>query len=228
MFVTPRRCEPQRADRSDGAFLSGAGPVNGWMLMASRSATLEGQLLIAMPGIEDGPFSRSVVYLCAHSSEGAMGLIVNKPVPNMTFPQLLAQLDIVGDDEEIRLPPGMRQMRVHRGGPVETGRGFVLHTSDYHLENSTLTIDDGISLTATLEVLKAMADGRGPEHALLALGYAGWAPGQLEQEIQSNGWLHCPADQAILFETDLDSRYGRALASMGINPALLSSEAGRA
>jgi putative transcriptional regulator len=196
--------------------------------MANNDAYLDGQFLISMPGIEESNFARSVVYLCAHSSDGAMGLIINKPMPHLSFPDLLVQLDIIGDDNPIRLPPSARAMKVHRGGPVETGRGFVLHSSDYHLENSTLPIDESISLTATLEVLKAIAEGQGPEHALLALGYAGWAPGQLESEIQANGWLTCAADPRILFETDLDARYLRALQSLGIDPALLSTESGHA
>ena len=196
--------------------------------MALTSDFLDGQFLIAMPSVEESNFSRTVVYLCAHSADGAMGLIINKPMANLTFRDLLVQLDIVGDEPQIRLPAAADGMRVHRGGPVETGRGFVLHTSDYHLENSTLPIDETISLTATLEILKAIAEGRGPEHALLALGYAGWGPGQLEVEIQANGWLTTPADPAIIFEGDLDTRYARALAAMGIDPALLSSESGHA
>jgi putative transcriptional regulator len=196
--------------------------------MAPHTAYLDGQFLIAMPGVEESGFARSVVYLCAHSAEGAMGLIINKPMTHLSFRDLLVQLDIIPDDERIRLPGPADHMKVHRGGPVETGRGFVLHTSDYHLENSTLPINDTISLTATLEILKAIADGRGPEHAMLALGYAGWAPGQLETEIQANGWLTCDADPAVIFETDLDDRYNRALRLLGINPALLSSESGHA
>lgn len=196
--------------------------------MATTSEFLDGQFLIAMPSVEESNFTRTVVYLCAHSSDGAMGLIINKPMTNLTFRELLIQLEIVGEDAPIKLPATAGSMRVHRGGPVETGRGFVLHTSDYHLENSTLPIDEAISLTATLEILKAIAEGRGPEHALLALGYAGWGPGQLESEIQANGWLTTTADPAIIFEGDLDTRYVRALATMGIDPALLSSESGHA
>ncbi len=196
--------------------------------MASTSDFLDGQFLIAMPSVEESNFSRTVVYLCAHSADGAMGLIINKPVANLTFQDLLVQLEIVPEDAPIKLPANASGMKVHRGGPVETGRGFVLHTSDYHLENSTLPIDENISLTATLEILKAIAEGRGPEHALLALGYAGWGPGQLESEIQANGWLTTSADPSIIFEGDLDTRYLRALATMGIDPALLSSESGHA
>jgi putative transcriptional regulator len=198
------------------------------MPMASRPSFLDGQFLIAMPNVEESTFSKAVVYLCAHSEDGAMGLIINKPMAQLTFRELLVQLDIVEEDDRIQLPPATASMRVHRGGPVETGRGFVLHTSDYHLENSTLPIDEGISLTATLEVLKAIADGRGPEHAMLALGYAGWGPGQLESEIQANGWLTSTADHEIIFDMELDIRYTRALAMLGIDPALLSSESGHA
>lgn len=201
---------------------------DGFILVASRHGYLDGQFLIAMPGVEESSFARSVVYLCAHSADGAMGLIINKPMSHLSFRDLLVQLEIIPSDDGIRLPGPADAMRVHRGGPVETGRGFVLHSSDYHLENSTLPINDDISLTATLEILKAIADGRGPDHAMLALGYAGWAPGQLETEIQANGWLTCDADPAILFETDLDERYNRALAKLGIDPALLSSESGHA
>lgn len=196
--------------------------------MAAREGYLEGQLLIAMPGVDEGNFARSVVYLCAHSADGAMGLIINKPMVHLSFRDLLVQLDVIPDDRVIRLPSAARQMKVHRGGPVETGRGFVLHSSDFHLESSTLPIDDRVSLTATLEILKAIAEGRGPDQAMLALGYAGWAPGQLESEIQNNGWLTAPADPELLFETDLDARYMRALGVLGIDPALLSSEGGHA
>ena len=196
--------------------------------MAPRQDYLDGQFLIAMPGMDENHFSRSVIYLCAHSEDGAMGLIINKAMPQLSFRDLLVQLEIIDDDDSIKLPPTAATMRVHRGGPVETGRGFVLHTSDYHLESSTLAINETISLTATLEVLKAIADGRGPEHALLALGYAGWGPGQLELEIQNNGWLSCEADPQILFEEDIDQRYTRALGTMGIDLALLSSESGHA
>jgi putative transcriptional regulator len=196
--------------------------------MDRKSGYLDGQFLIAMPGMEESSFSRSVVYLCAHSGDGAMGLIINKSMAQLTFRDLLVQLEIIGEGPEIKLPAATIGMRVHRGGPVETGRGFVLHTSDYHLESSTLPIDDSISLTATLEILKAIAEGRGPEHAMLALGYAGWGPGQLENEIQQNGWLTAPADQATIFESDLESRYARALGRLGIDPALLSTESGHA
>jgi putative transcriptional regulator len=189
---------------------------------------LDGQFLIAMPGMQDTRFARTVVYICAHSPDGAMGIMVNQPAPQITFRDLLVQLNIIPEGPEIRLPDAADHMVVHRGGPVETGRGFVLHSADYFIENSTLPIDDHVSLTATLEILKAIALGTGPRSALLALGYAGWAPGQLESEIQSNGWLSCPASPDLIFDGDLDQKYERALAAIGIDPARLSSEAGHA
>jgi putative transcriptional regulator len=189
---------------------------------------LDGQFLIAMPGMQDTRFARSVVYLCAHSSDGAMGIMINQPAPQITFRDLLIQLNIIPEGTEIRLPGTAGRMQVHRGGPVETGRGFVLHSSDYFIENSTLPIDEHVCLTATLEILKAIAVGTGPQNAMLALGYAGWAPGQLETEIQSNGWLHSPATPELIFDADLDGKYGRALGMIGIDPSRLSGEAGHA
>jgi putative transcriptional regulator len=188
---------------------------------------LDGQFLIAMPGMQDPRFERAVVYVCAHSPDGAMGIAINQAAPQITFRELLVQLDIISD-EPIKLPEPVDHMRVHRGGPVETTRGFVLHSADYFIENSTLPIDDHVCLTATLEILKAIANGRGPENAMLALGYAGWAPGQLEDEIQQNGWLFCDAVPELIFDADLDSKYERALGLIGIDPSRLASDAGHA
>lgn len=189
---------------------------------------LDGQLLVAMPVMDDERFQKSVIYVCAHSSEGAMGIIVNRPAGSIDFPGLLVQLDIINKDDRITLPEDAEAMKVLKGGPVETGRGFVLHSSDFFIEDSTLSIDDGISLTATLDILKAIAKGSGPKHAILALGYAGWAPGQLENEIQHNGWLHCPADPDLVFGQDVESKYDRAMKKIGIDPGMLSAEAGHA
>ena len=188
---------------------------------------LDGQLLIAMPSMTDPRFHRSVIYMCAHSSEGAMGLIINQRAPHITLPRLLEQLEITAAGTR---PAAIRvgSMTVHVGGPVETSRGFVLHTSDYFAADSTLPINEGVCLTATIDILKAIAKGSGPNRAILALGYAGWAPGQLEHEIQSNGWLNCPADQEIVFDGDLESKYERALDSLGIDPSHLVGVAGRA
>jgi putative transcriptional regulator len=194
----------------------------------SGRSYLDGQCLIAMPGMADTRFSRSVVYVCAHSEDGAMGIIVNKPAADTRFPDLLVQLDVIPSEELIRLPSQAEKLQVLRGGPVETKRGFVLHTADFFLESATLPIDDGICLTATLDILRAIAIGSGPESAVLALGYAGWGAGQLESEIQANGWLHCAADPALLFDDGVETKYARALGKIGIDPAFLSSEAGHA
>ncbi|HEV2509263.1 YqgE/AlgH family protein [Bosea sp. (in: a-proteobacteria)] len=194
----------------------------------SGRSYLDGQCLIAMPGMSDQRFVRSVVYLCAHSEDGAMGIIVNKPAADTRFPELLVQLDVIPSDQAIRLPSQAERMKVLRGGPVETKRGFVLHSADFFLESATLPIDDGICLTATLDILRAIAVGTGPENAVLALGYAGWGAGQLESEIQSNGWLHCAADEALLFDDALDTKYARALGKLGIDQAFLSKDAGHA
>ena len=189
---------------------------------------LDGQMLIAMPAMSDERFSRTVIYICAHSSEGAMGIVVNQPASNVTFPDLLVQLDVIPAADRIILPSRAETVKVLKGGPVETGRGFVLHSADFFLENSTLPIDESVCLTATVEILKAIARGDGPASAVLALGYAGWAPGQLENEIQQNGWLHCTADKDLIFGTDITAKYVKALQKLGIDLAMLSSEAGHA
>jgi putative transcriptional regulator len=195
---------------------------------AAAHGYLDGQLLIAMPVMDDPRFERSVIYLCAHSSEGAMGIIVNRPAGSIDFPGLLVQLDIIKKAEKIALPENAETMKVLKGGPVETGRGFVLHSSDFFIEDATLPIDDGICLTATVDILKAIARGAGPKHAILALGYAGWAAGQLETEIQHNGWLHCDADPDLIFGGDAEEKYLRALRKIGVDPGMLSAEAGHA
>lgn len=189
---------------------------------------LDGQMLVAMPVMDDERFARSVIYICAHSAEGAMGIIVNRPAGSIDFPELLVQLNIIPDSEQIKLPENAESMKVLKGGPVETGRGFVLHSSDFFIKDATLPIDDEICLTATLDILKAIATGSGPKHAILALGYAGWAPGQLESEIQRNGWLHCPADPDLVFGDDIEDKYARALRKIGIDPGMLSNASGHA
>jgi putative transcriptional regulator len=189
---------------------------------------LDGQMLIAMPSMRDERFARSVIYVCAHSSEGAMGIVVNQPAANINFPDLLVQLEVIPAADLIQLPRRAGIVKVLKGGPVETGRGFVLHSADFFIENSTLPIDEGICLTATLDILKAIARGDGPASALLALGYAGWAPGQLESEIQENGWLHCSADPELIFGTDIEGKYEKALKKIGIDLGMLSSQAGHA
>ena len=195
-------------------------------MTVEESQFLGGKILIAMPGMDDKRFARALVYLCAHSEEGAMGVIINQPSSQPSFPDLLVQLEIIPEENRIRLPDQARAMKVQTGGPVETTRGFVLHSSDWHVDDATLTIDDDFSLTTTLEVLKAIAEGHGPKRAMLALGYAGWSAGQLESEIQWNGWLHCTADPGLVFDTDLDRKYDRALKKLGIDIGLLSRDAG--
>jgi putative transcriptional regulator len=189
---------------------------------------LDGQMLIAMPTMGDERFARSLIYMCAHSSEGAMGIVVNHPAANIKFSDLLVKLDVIPQADRIQLPPRADVVKVMKGGPVETERGFVLHSADFFIENSTLPIDDGICLTATIDILKAIARGDGPASAILALGYAGWAPGQLETEIQGNGWLHCAADSELIFGADIGTKYQKALKKIGIDLGMLSSEAGHA
>lgn len=191
---------------------------------------LDGKLLLAMPSMSDPRFHRAVIYMCAHSADGAMGIVINHPAPSITFANLLEQLGIISGDEDdsasIRLP--VNDMMIYTGGPVEMGRGFVLHTADYYSADSTLTIDDTVSLTATVDILRAIAAGEGPVRSLLALGYAGWAPGQLEREIQTNGWLVCPSDNDLIFDSEVGKRYDLAMAKLGIHPSFLVSDAGNA
>ena len=182
---------------------------------------LEGKLLIAMPGMDDERFAQTVIYMCAHSSKGAMGLVINKPIPGLSFAELMKQL-------KIDTAPVVGDFPILYGGPVETGRGFVLHSGEYEGSDSTLPVSEDISLTATLDILRAIAEGRGPKRALFALGYAGWAPGQVETEFQSNGWLHCEADPALIFAPDPQDKWRSALARLGIGPSGLVADAGRA
>lgn len=193
-----------------------------------KSPYLDGQLLIAMPGIGDPRFDHTVIYLCAHSEQGAMGIIINKTAPMMRFGDLIGQLDVHPDDEAIEPSDELMEMPVLYGGPVEQGRGFVLHSGDYFTADSSLPVAENVALTATIDILRAMASGRGPHRAIIALGYAGWAPGQLENEIQHNGWLTCDADNDLLFDLGYDERYEAALRKLGIDPAMLSSDAGHA
>lgn len=182
---------------------------------------LAGKLLIAMPGMEDPNFDHSVIYICAHSPDGALGLIVNKPATEIRFADLLVQLGIQSGE-------GLRDIRVHIGGPVEHGRGFVLHSSDYGSGRGTMKVNDAVSMTATTDVLEDLAHGRGPEDSMLALGYSGWGPGQLEDEIARNGWLTCDARSDIVFGRANEYKWQAALKSLGIDPKLLSGQVGSA
>jgi putative transcriptional regulator len=182
---------------------------------------LRGRLLIAMPGMGDPRFERTVIYICSHGADGAMGLVINRRRPAVTFADLMGQLDIA-------VTPECRPTDVRYGGPVEMGRGFVLHSSDYHVDDATLRVDENVSLTATLEVLRAMATGTGPRKAMIALGYSGWAPHQLETELQRNGWLTCEADEDLLYSPEDGAKWGRALAKLGVAPSMLSAVGGSA
>ncbi|SDR62371.1 putative transcriptional regulator [Rhizobiales bacterium GAS191] len=194
----------------------------------SDSGYLDGQVLIAMPGMLDERFAKSVIYLCAHSAEGAMGIVINRPASHIVFRKLLVQLQIIEDGEAIRLPSGAEDIQVLQGGPVDKARGFVLHSADFFIEDTTLSIDEQMCLTATVDILRAIANGKGPQRAALALGYAGWAPGQLDAEIQANSWLSSPAEPSLIFDTPAEARYDTVMSRLGIDPAMLSSTAGRA
>jgi putative transcriptional regulator len=182
---------------------------------------LEGKLLIALPGMGDPRFEKTVIFMCAHSQTGAMGLIINKPVTGLGFHELMGKLGL-------RVTANTPDFPVLYGGPVETGRGFVLHSADFESNESTLPVSEDISLTATLDILRAMAEGRGPQKAIFALGYAGWGAGQIENEIRLNGWVHCDADNAILFDAEVDAKWSAALRKLGIDMSGLSIHAGRA
>jgi putative transcriptional regulator len=182
---------------------------------------LEGKLLIALPGMTDERFAQTVIYMCAHSAKGAMGIVINKPIPGLSFAEVMKQL-------QIETKPLIGQFPILYGGPVETGRGFVLHSGDYEGSDSTLPVSEDISLTATLDILRALAEGRGPKQALFALGYAGWAPGQVETEFQRNGWLHCKSDPSLVFGVDPEAKWRTALQRLGIGPSGLVADAGRA
>ncbi|MCK5546898.1 MAG: YqgE/AlgH family protein [Rhodospirillaceae bacterium] len=189
-------------------------------IQTSPSSYFSGQLLVAMPTMSDPRFSQSVIYLCAHNEDGAMGLVINRAMPEVTFPDLLEQLGIELQDPSAAI-------RIHSGGPVEEGRGFVLHSPDY-VRPSTLVVDGQMALTATIDIVKAIAEGHGPEKSLLALGYAGWGPGQLDSEILENGWLSMAAAPEIVFATDPDGKWAGALHSLGIDALMLSEDAGHA
>jgi putative transcriptional regulator len=188
---------------------------------ASGENFLEGKLLIAMPGMADPHFEKSVIFMCAHSAEGAMGIIINKPVAGLSFHDLISKL-------ELKVTPNTPNFPILYGGPVETGRGFVLHSGDYEGSEATLPVSEDVSLTATLDILRAMADGRGPHHTIFALGYAGWQAGQIEDEIRRNGWIHCDSDPELLFDEELDAKWATALRKLGIDASGLSAHTGHA
>ncbi|MGB0934874.1 MAG: YqgE/AlgH family protein [Alphaproteobacteria bacterium] len=181
---------------------------------------LTGKLIVAMPNMTDPRFANSVIFICGHDKSGAMGLVINRLVETLTFFGLMEQLNIPVD-------PNIQDRPINYGGPVEMGRGFVLHSSDY-MHESSVSIAENVVLTATVDILRDLAQGGGPERCLLALGYAGWSPGQLEKEIQNNGWLEVEVDEELIFETRLDHRWREALEKIGVDPAMLSASAGHA
>ncbi len=183
---------------------------------------LTGQLLLAMPSMRDPRFTRAVIYMCAHSEEGAIGLIINQLINSISFSDLLIQLNIESDPKAFRY-----STRIHFGGPVETQRGFVLHSTDY-TQKGSLPIDDMVAMTASIDIVRKIANGGGPLNSIVALGYAGWGPGQLDEEIQENTWLNVEADQQLVFKIDVDEKWDSALAKIGIDAASLATEAGRA
>jgi putative transcriptional regulator len=188
---------------------------------ATGTQGLAGQMLIAMPAMEDPRFQRTVIYLCAHSEKGAMGIVINKRMPTLTFAELMEQLGIETSSKTRSLP-------IHFGGPVDTGRGFVLHSLDYGVPEATLEVTEQVGLTATVDILKSIARGQGPGQALLALGYAGWDAGQLEEEIRANGWLTCAASTGLIFGENIELTWQRAIGTLGIDLAHLSSTSGTA
>lgn len=190
--------------------------------------SLQGQFLVAMPDMSDQRFTESVIYMVAHSDEGAMGLMVNQPMPDMRFADILDELELGAEEERIKLPMAVRDRQVLSGGPVERGRGFVLHSGDYRRRGNSVPVTDAVYLTATHDILKAIAFGPSPSQSLFALGYCGWAPGQLENEMLANGWLNVPHSDEILFGLPLEARYDAALGALGVNRANLSAAAGSA
>lgn len=195
---------------------------------STRDRYLEGQLLLAMPTMADKRFRRAVIFMCRHNDEGAMGIIVNQPASKLSFPGLLSQLNLIDGNSDGGVPDELLDKSVHVGGPVSSERGFVLHSDDLVMKDSTMVVGGGICLTATLDILKCIAVGKGPAQSLLALGYAGWAPGQLETEIQANGWLHCAANPELVFASDHEQTYQRALSSLGVDLTFLVGAAGHA
>jgi putative transcriptional regulator len=195
---------------------------------AASEFSLSGQLLVAMPSIGDSRFHRTVIYICSHSDEGAMGLVINRPADEIAFIDLLHQLKILSDVGQINLPEKAREIQVVHGGPVETSRGFVLHSMEPEPVAGSVKIDRDIRLSANLDILHAIAKGDGPERVVFALGYAGWGAGQLETEIQQNGWILCPASDDLLFDDAFETKYERALALIGVDLGMLSADIGRA
>jgi putative transcriptional regulator len=185
-----------------------------------RSTNLTNQFLIAMPGLMDPNFHQTVTYICAHNEEGAMGIVINRPL-NFALGEVLTQMELASSNKNIINLP------VYHGGPVQTDRGFVLHTMVNDWESS-IRVSDSISVTTSRDILESIAEGHGPDHALIALGYAGWAAGQLEQELKENVWLNGPAETDIIFNTPYDRRWEKSAALLGVDLGRISSDIGHA
>ena len=188
---------------------------------SAEKGYLTGKLLVATPFLFDSRFFHSVIYICGHDANGAIGLVINRLLPSISFEELLRQIDV------LEFPQSIPDVSIYYGGPIEMGRGFVLHTNDYQ-SNSTVPIDDSISITATLDIIKAIAQGNGPDKSLLALGYTGWISGQLEQEIMDNSWLSIDPSTSLIFDMPIDEKWRGSMASIGVDPAILSMESGHA
>ncbi|MBW3096925.1 YqgE/AlgH family protein [Pseudohoeflea coraliihabitans] len=198
-------------------------------LQPRERGALDGHFLVAMPGLEDERFHRTVIFICAHSSDGAMGFVVNR-MQGMRFPDLMRKLELEksGTKLSAALAEGAGvDFPVLAGGPVDTGRGFVLHSHDYHSQ-STMPVNDDLCLTATIDILQAIHQGVGPDRGIMLLGYAGWGPGQLEEEVAANSWLSCPASEDLVLDLEISDKYERVLRMMGVAPEMLSSQAGHA
>jgi putative transcriptional regulator len=200
--------------------------ISGYGYSMTKRTSLKGKLLIAMPSIQGDDFSRSVVFMCEHNKDGAMGLVINKPAPRMFFDDLVEKLNLAPKGSAIR--DEILQIPILLGGPVKQFQGFVLHSSDYFSAAESLRITSDFALTATVDVLREIAKGKGPMRKLLTLGYAGWSPGQLEDEIKRNGWLHCDADLDLVFGTNKEGLHHAALAKLGVDPRMLSTDSGHA
>ena len=181
---------------------------------------LTGKLIISMPSQQDERFYKTVIYMCAHSSEGAMGIIINKKIDYDLYPDLLEQLGI---DK----PLGNKKLYIRYGGPVETGRGFVLH-SDEVIQKETLSIEKGVALTSTSEFFEDLSKGKGPKNSILALGYAGWSPGQIEKEILANSWMTLSTDSNFIFDEEVNNKWSNAFNLLGVDPSKLSNHSGTA
>ena len=190
----------------------------------TKEGYLSGKLLIAMPAMSDPRFHRAVIFMCAHDKDGAMGLVLNKPLPDLDFTELLSQLKIDPSDDA---PASNADIQILSGGPVENARGFILHSTDF-TEPDTVKVGDDYGVTGTIEAIRKITNGDAPENMIFALGYAGWSAGQLDQELQANAWLTLDADEAIVFHDIADEKWDLAIAKLGIDPGLLSTEGGHA